>query len=147
MKTLVKKMALASALTGTLVAAPAQANDMAEGLNVVVTSDNHQTQLMAMVLSMQTLDKHAKKVNMVLCGPAGDLALKETKTPKLKPRDVSPTMLLNKIMKLGATVEVCPIYLPNVGKSESDLIDGITVAKPPKVAANLLNKNFQNLSY
>lgn len=144
MKNLLKTILLSSTL---LVAANAQAGDMAKGLNVMVTTPDHQSQLMAMVLSLQTLKKHEKKVNMVLCGPAGELALKSTKTPKLKPRNVSPTMLLNKIMKLGAKVSVCPLYLPNAGKSEADLIDGITVAKPPKVAKRLLNEDFQNLTY
>ena len=135
-------IALSFSLTGQAIA-----GDMAKGLNVVVTTADHQSQLMAMVLSLQTLKKHEKKVNMVLCGPAGELALKTTQTPKLKPRNVSPTMLLKKIMSLGAKVTVCPLYLPNAGKTEQDLIDGITIAKPAAVAKKLLNKNFQNLSY
>lgn len=147
MKKFIKPLLLSSALL--VASAPTvQADDhIAKGLNVMVTTADHQSQLMAMVLSLQTLKKHEKKVNMVLCGPAGELALKSTQTPKLKPRNVSPTMLLNKIMKLGAKVSVCPLYLPNAGKSEADLIKGITVAKPPKVAKRLLNTHFQNLTY
>ncbi len=130
----------------TIVSTHAQAK-MAEGLNVVVTTSDRQAQLMSMVLSMQTLKAHKKKVNMILCGSAGDLALKSTKTAKMKPRDVSPTMLLKKIIKLGAKVEVCPLYLPNAGKDKSELIDGISVANPKQGAADLLNPNFQNLTY
>ncbi len=152
MKKLMKSIVLTSSLILALGAtqhavASSGSADMAKGLNVMVTSPDSQTQLMAMVLSLQTIKKHEKKVNMVLCGPAGKLALKETVTPKLKPRDVSPTMLLNKIIKLGGNVSVCPLYLPNAGKTKADLIQGIEVAKPPVIAGKLLNKNFQNLAY
>ena len=118
----------------------------AKGLNVVVTSADAQTQLMAMVLSMMTL-KQNKEVNMTLCSSAGDLAVKGMKSTVLKPMDKSPKMMLNAIMKKGAKINVCPLYLPNAGKDKSVLLDGITVAKPMDVAKGLLNKDFQNLSY
>lgn len=143
-----KSMVLASAIALSLGAVQqVTAGDMAKGLNVIITSPDHQTQLMAMVLSLQTLKEHDKKVKMVLCGPAGKLALKNTVTPKLKPRNVSPTMLLKKIMNLGANVSICPLYLPNAGKTKADLIPGIKVAKPPVVAKRLLHKEFKNLTY
>lgn len=143
-----KKVLLATALTvGLGSSLSVSAADMAKGLNVMVTSADYQTQLMAMVLSLQTIKKHEKQVNMVLCGPAGKLALEATVTPKLKPLNVSPTMLMKKVMSLGGNVSVCPLYLPNAGKSTDDLIKGITVAKPPVVAGKLLNKDFQNLAY
>jgi len=141
-----KGLLIATTLLASVYTTNASA-DSADGLNVLVTSADHQTQLMAMVLSMQTIKAHNKKVNVLLCGPAGDLALKTTETPKLKPQNVSPSMLLKKIMGMGASVEVCPLYLPNADKTTKELMDGITVAKPPVIAANLLNKDFQNLSY
>ncbi len=151
MKKLMKSVVLTGSLLFTVVATPhAVAGDqykMVKGLNVMVTSPDHQTQLMAMVLSLQTIKTHEKSINMVLCGPAGDLALKTTVTPKLKPQNVSPTMLLNKIIGLGATVSVCPLFLPNAGKTTEDLLDGIEVAKPPMVAKRLLQKEFKNLTY
>ncbi len=118
----------------------------AKGLNVVVTSPDAQTQMMAMVLSMMTL-KQKKEVNMTLCSSAGDLAVKGMKSTVLKPQDKSPKMMLKAIMKQGAKVNVCPLYLPNVGKDKSVLLNGITVAKPMDVAKGLLNKEYQNLSY
>jgi len=118
----------------------------AKGLNVVVTSADAQTQLMAMVLSMMTL-KQKKEVNMTLCSNAGDLAVKGMKSTVLKPQDKSPKMMLQAIMKQGAKVTVCPLYLPNAGKDASVLLDGITVAKPMDVANSLLNTEYQNLSY
>ena len=118
----------------------------AKGLNVVVTSADAQTQMMAMVLSMMTL-KQKKEVNMTLCSSAGDLAVKGMKSTILKPKDKSPKMMLKAIMKSGAKVQVCPLYLPNAGKDASVLLDGITVAKPMDVASGLLNTEYQNLSY
>ncbi len=120
--------------------------NLAKGLNVVVTSSDAQTQQMAMVLSMMTL-KQKKEVNMTLCSSAGDLAVKGMKSTVLKPMDKSPKMMLQAIMKKGAKVQVCPLYLPNAGKDASVLLDGITVAKPMDVAKGLLNTEYQNLSY
>ena len=120
--------------------------NQAKGLNVVVTSADTQTQMMAMVLSMMTL-KQKKEVNMTLCSTAGDLAVKGMKSTVLKPQDKSPKMMLKAIMKKGGKVNVCPLYLPNAGKDKSVLLDGITVAKPMDVAKGLLNTEYQNLSY
>ena len=117
-----------------------------KGLNVVLTAADAQTQLMAMVLSTMTI-KQKKMVNVTLCSEAGNLAVKGAPSPKLKPKDVSPKMLLQGLIKKGASVQVCPLFLPNAGLDKSVLIDGVTVAKPPKVAAQLLNEDFATLSY
>lgn len=118
----------------------------AKGLNVVLTSDNEQTQMMAMVLSMKTLAQK-KKVYMTLCSNAGDLAVKGMKSSVLKPLDKSPKMLLKALIKKGAQVNICPLYLPNANKDKSVLLKGITVAKPINVATQLLNKDYTILSY
>lgn len=141
-----KKSALVL-LSTLLLSTSAMANDnSAKGLNVLLTSKDAQTQMMAMILSTMTL-KEKKEVKMVLCSSAGDLAVKGMKSPTLKPQDKSPKMMLEAIIKQGAKVEVCPLYLPNAGKDETVLLEGITVAKPAEVAKNLLNKDYQNLSY
>ena len=141
-----KKSALVL-LSTLLVSTSVMANDnSAKGLNVLLTSKDAQTQMMAMILSTMTL-KEKKEVKMVLCSSAGDLAVKGMESPTLKPQDKSPKMMLEAIIKQGAKVEVCPLYLPNAGKDETVLLEGITVAKPAEVAKNLLNKDYQNLSY
>ena len=141
-----KKSALVL-LSTLLLSTSVMANDnSAKGLNVLLTSKDAQTQMMAMVLSTMTL-KEKKEVKMVLCSSAGDLAVKGMESPTLKPQDKSPKMMLEAIIKQGANVEVCPLYLPNAGKDETVLLEGITVAKPAEVAKNLLNKDYQNLSY
>ena len=118
----------------------------AKGLNVIITSGDAQTQMMGMALSMATL-KQKKEVNMTLCSKAGDLAVKGMESPILKPQDKSPKMMLQALIKQGAKVNVCPLYLPNASKDESVLLEGITVAKPAEIASSLLNKDYQNLSY
>ncbi len=141
------KKSLLVLLSSLLLSTSVMANDnSAKGLNVLLTSKDAQTQMMAMVLSTMTL-KEKKEVKMVLCSSAGDLAVKGMESPTLKPQDKSPKMMLEAIIKQGAKVEVCPLYLPNAGKDESVLLEGITVAKPAEVAKNLLNKDYQNLSY
>ena len=75
----------------------------AKGLNVIITSEDAQTQMMGMVLSMMTL-KQSKEVNMTLCSKAGDLAVKGMESPILKPQDKSPKMMLQALMKQELTV-------------------------------------------
>lgn len=141
------KKTLTSLMVTLLFSMGAASADMGKGLNVTITSADRQTQMMAMVLSVMTMKKHKKAVNVVFCGPASDLALKTTKTETFKPSDKSPTMLLNALLKMGATVEVCPLFLPSTDKAAGELIDGITVAKPPKVAARLLDMDYRSLTF
>jgi predicted peroxiredoxin len=97
-----------------------------------------------------TMKKHRKDVNIVLCGKAGDLADKNIKgTPVKRPngKAPSPKQHLQKLIEMGASVQICPLYLPNANKNKSVLLDGITVAKPPKVAAKLLDINYQNITF
>jgi predicted peroxiredoxin len=118
----------------------------AKGLNVIITSGDAQTQMMGMALSMATL-KQKKEVNMTLCSKAGDLVVKGMESPVLKPMDKSPKMMLQALMKQGAKVDLCPIYLPNSENAKAELLEGITIATPADGAAKLLNKDYQNLSY
>jgi len=143
MKNLLIRLTLIYALFGisTLSA------DMGKGLNLNVTSADRQTQMMSMLLSVMTLKKYKKEVNVVFCGAASDLALKSTTTETFKPINKSPTMLLNAILKLGANVEVCPMYLPSINKSEKDLIKGITIAEPYIVTGRLLDKDYLGITF
>ncbi|WP_072680494.1 hypothetical protein [Arcobacter sp. LA11] len=140
------KKLISTMLLGTFLFTSSAMAGQKEGLNVVLTSGDTQTQMMAMVLSMMTV-KAKKKVNITMCAAGGELALKETKTPVFEPAKKSPTMLLNALIKKGVNVQVCPLYLPSVNKDKSALIDGITIAKPPKIAAQLLNDEYTTLSY
>ena len=121
-----------------------------KGLNVLVTSADAQTQMMAMVLSAMAVKKHKAQVNITLCGPAGDLADKNVKsTPVKKPGGKAPTpkKLMMGLIKAGASVQICPLYLPNAGKDKSVLVKGVTIAKPQNVAKMLLNSDYNNISF
>lgn len=115
----------------------ARAGEPVTGLFVVVTAPDPQTQIMAMSLSSQAKLK-GKTVRILLCGPAGDLALIGGKEVILKPLDKSPQMLLKALIDGGVRAEVCPFYLANRGGSPADLIAGVTQAAPPEVADGLL---------
>ncbi|RXJ84719.1 hypothetical protein [Arcobacter cloacae] len=141
------KKGLLVLLSSLVLSTAAVANEnSAKGLNVLVTAKEPQTQMMAMVLSTMAL-KQNKEVNVTLCSDAGDLAVKGMESPTLKPQDKSPKMLLEGLIKQGAKVQVCPLYLPNASKDASVLLEGITVAKPAEVVAKLLDKDYQNISY
>lgn len=140
---------LAGALAATtLLPVTAQADD-SKSLVTILTSEEPQTQLMSMVLTMQALQQGAKTYTL-LCGPAGDLALKDapaSATAPQKPKGMSPQGLMQKIMEAGGTVEVCAIYLPNKGVDASAMLDGIASAKPPAMAARLLEDDTQVISF
>ena len=145
-----KKIIATTALIATLLTPSILSADKADGLNVLVNSGNPQTQAMAMVLSLMTIKKHHKEVHIILCGEAGDLADKNIKgTPVKRPNGKAPSAKdhLKLLIKKGATVEICPLYLPNSGKNKSVLLKGITVAKPPVVAGRLLDDDFTNISF
>ena len=130
------------------LAVPAFGNDLENSKNlfVIVTTDDPVTQLMSMVLATQTMKKGAT-VDVLLCGEAGSLAVKNSPEILLNPNNKSPQMLLKNLIKNGISVELCPPYLPNKEKTISDLIDGVSVAKPPLVADKLLHEDTKILSY
>ena len=128
MKTVITLFALLFGFVGLV-----NAQSDTESLFVVLTSDDAETQMMAMVLATQSLNKDVP-VRVLLCSDAGDLALKDSESPAFAPADRSPKQLMMGLMNNGVKVEVCGIYLPNRDYTEADLIDGIGTAAPPEVA-------------
>lgn len=144
-----KRILTAAALAVATLAGPLQA-EQPDTLVTVLTAPEPQTQLMAMVLTMQAAQQGVAP-HILLCGPAGDLALKdapETATAGQPPKGMSPQGLMQMIMKQpGAKVEVCAIYLPGKGVDPSVLLDGVTVAKPPAMAGAIIAENARVLSF
>jgi len=141
-------LAVCAAATATF-ALPARAADAPSKVVTVITSPDAQTQLMGMVLTMQAIKRGATG-HMLLCGPGGDIALKDapdSATAAQPPMGMSPQGLMQKIREAGATVEVCAIYLPGKGAEADVLLDGITVAKPPAMAAALMATDARVLSF
>ena len=118
----------------------------AQALFVNIHSGNAMAQGAGLVLAGQALEQKAS-VRVLLCDKAGDIAVAGVELPKLKPRDVTPQQMLQGVIKAGARVEVCALYLPNTGKQASDLIPGVTPAKPADVAAHLLKPGVQTLAF
>ena len=143
------KKTLIAATLGAALAVPAAAQD-APKLITILTAPEPQSQLMAMVLTMNAVAKGAE-ARILLCGPAGDIALKEapeTATAGQPPKDASPQGLLKAMIeKNGVKAEVCAIYLPGMGADASVLLDGVTAAAPDAMGEAIIDANTQVMSF
>lgn len=115
-------------------------------LFVNIQSSGAMAQGAGLVLATQALEQKAS-VRLLLCDAAADIAVTGQHLPMLKPRNVTAQQMLQGLIKGGAKVEVCALYLPNSGKQASELIAGVTPAKPGEVAAHLLKPEVQILSF
>lgn len=123
-----------------------------EGTNLVtiVTSPEPQTQLMAMVLTMQAAQQGAK-AHILLCGPGGDMALQDAPESVLAPqapKAMSSQGLMKIILEKGlATAEVCAIYLPNAELEPDALLSGVGVADPQVMAGRIIADDTRVMSF
>ncbi len=119
-------------------------------LVTILTAPDAQTQLMAMVLTMQSIQAGAS-AHILLCGPAADMALRdapESATAPQAPRDMSPQGLMRTIMdQTGTQVEVCAIYLPNKGVGPEALIEGVSAADPAEMGRRLVAPQARIMSF
>lgn len=136
MKKLAILTILATSLISPLTASAAEAVDK---VLITLTSAEQQTRGMAMVLGNMMQAKGAK-VSVLLCDSAGDMALKGQVSEPLKPKNVTPEQLMKKLISGGAKVDVCALYLPNKGVGMDALLDGVGAAKPPVMAAALIDE-------
>lgn len=139
------KKLIATVALGCFYALQANAQSPTE-LFVTVNSGNAQTQGMALVLATQAMEQQAG-IRILLCSEGGQLAVKGKEGTVLKPRNVTPNQMLQNLMKAGAKVEVCALFLPNSGLQPTDLIEGVGVAKPADVATYMLKGNVKTLTY
>ncbi|TDN95921.1 MULTISPECIES: hypothetical protein [Halomonas] len=107
---------------------------------VILTSDSLQTQGMAMILS-NAMQQQGTDLNILLCDAAGHLAVQgyesaePFKTPAMSEvNQMTPEVILGKLIDNGAQVDVCAIYLPNSEYQEADLLEGVGVAAPGPIA-------------
>jgi predicted peroxiredoxin len=137
-----RSLLAAALLAFTIPAAIAQDSEpVPPDLLTIITSPEPQTQLMALILTRTSLAQGAQ-AQILLCDQAGDLALAEpsaTASAPLAPRGMSPHGLLSMLIADGVQVQVCAIYLPNSEATEDDLLEGVTVAMPPEIAAEMLS--------
>ena len=106
---------------------------------VILTAEERMTQGMAFVLTT-ALRRQGMEVEMLLCGPAADLARREPQGPAvepLRPMNATPAQMLRQAMGLGVVVRVCALYLPNAGIGPDALVEGVTLAQPPMIAGRM----------
>lgn len=143
------KKLLTSLALSTVLAVPAVAEEQRK-LVTILTAPEPQTQLMAMVLTLNAVQQGAS-AKVLLCGPAGDIALKDapaTATAGQPPRDASPQSLMRMMMdQHNVKVEVCAIYLPGKGADASVLLDGVTAAAPDAMARDIMADNTVVMSF
>ncbi|OUS68436.1 hypothetical protein B5G52_19665 [Pseudoalteromonas sp. A601] len=60
---------------------------------------------------------------------------------------MSPQRLMRNIIKMGGTVQVCALYLPNKGVKNTDLIEDIPPALPPHIAKKMLDTDTKVISF
>ncbi|MCE8469004.1 hypothetical protein LZ189_08095 [Rhodovulum sulfidophilum] len=148
-KTFGKTLTMAAlGLTLAFAAAPASAKDVRR-LVTVLTDAAPQTQLMAMVLTLQALERGVE-TEILLCGPAGDIALAEPPEAALAPQPpagLSPQAALRTAIGKGARAEVCAIYLPGQGAGPEVLLEGVGVARPGAMARDLLDRRARVWSF
>lgn len=126
-------------------ASPSQQSNLV----TIVTTYDPETQMMAMTLTLQAMQKGAS-ARVLLCGPGGDLALKSPPASSIapqKPSGKSPREMMQTILQAGAPVEVCAIYLPNRSMGSSNLLAGVGQATPDAIAAQLIAPNTRILSF
>ncbi|PLX69892.1 MAG: hypothetical protein C0603_02865 [Denitrovibrio sp.] len=141
-----KKILLMVLVLVLLVTTSAFADEKARKMQFIVTSPDAQTQMMAMVLSTQSMMKGGN-VSVLLCGPGGDIALKGSEETVFMPIKKSPQMLLKGLIKKGIQVQVCPLYLPAKGLGMDALVDGVTKAKPPVIAAGMVQEYTEIITF
>ena len=115
-------------------------------LFVTLNSGQPQTQGMALVLANQAAAQKVA-VRVLLCSEGAQLAITSKESVRLKPPNVTPKDMLSALMKAGAKVEVCALFLPNSDWKESDLIAGVTVAKPADVATYMMQPHVKAMTF
>lgn len=100
---------------------------------IVLTSGDAETQMMAMVLATQSVNKGVD-ISVLLCSSAGLLAVQGEDSPEFAPAGRSPKQLISGLIERGVEVNVCGIFLPNRDYTREDLIDSVGVASPPDIA-------------
>lgn len=121
-------------------------SSQATELFLTINSGSVMTQGAGLVLASQAMEQKAT-VRVLLCDAGGDIAVTGKEMPSLKPKNVTPQQMLQGLIKAGAKVEVCALYLPNTGRQPGDLLTGVTPAKPADVAAYLLKPEVQTLAF
>lgn len=134
---ILRALAFGAATFASLAVVPALAADSKQKTLMLLSAPEAESQAFMLVLANE-LQGAGNPVHVLLCGAAGDSALKaapEAATRAVTPKGLSVKMLLEGLVKKGGKAEVCAIYLPNRKLAADALIDNVTPAQPPAIAA------------
>ena len=136
-----RRAALALLATTSVAITPALAQEPQRVLALVTTAEP-QVQGMAFVL-LNAMRTQGATVEVMLCGPAADLARREPPGPAatpMRPMNATPAQMLAGMVRAGVRTEVCALYLPNAGVGPEALIEGVRPAQPPEMARRLIDR-------
>lgn len=138
---MIKSIVASIALLPFLAVGVAAESPEPNKLITILTSSDPQTQLMAMVLTMNAI-KSGASADILLCGPAAGIALRDappSATAGQPPMGASPQGVMQLMMtQMNVDVRVCAIYLPSIESDASVLIDGVTAAAPDAMGAAIV---------
>ncbi len=135
--------ALLTGLVLLLIAVPASA----DRLFTVITSESEETQMMALILTMQAIEQE-RSARILLCDDGGDLAIAgDDHGQVFEPAGMTPRQLLGGLIQRGVQVDVCAIYLPQRDADEDDLIEGVGSARAPEVGEYMADPKVRYFSF
>ena len=128
----------AALLSTVMMLSPAAAG---QKMLMLLSASAAEAQAFNLVLANQ-MQASGNPVHVLLCSDAGDMALKvapAATTAPITPQGMTVRSLLEGLIKRGATVQVCAIYLPNRKLQADALMDGVSAAKPQDIAAMMVD--------
>lgn len=145
---MLRRVALAGMTVAGLMAAGFATHAQArQSLLVLVTSSNPMVQTMAMLLTREALSRQTP-VRMVLCGGGGDLAFGTYAGPAFKPSGLTAQQMMQGLIKDGAQVRICPLYLANTpGAAPQAMIEGVAATTPAEVGAFMAEPETRYVSF
>jgi len=129
--------------------ADAQPTPASPQLFTIISTDDPQTQMMALVLTRASR-QNGQTVQILLCSDAADLALANPAEPaqeRFGPRQMTPRALLEVLVTEGVQTQVCAIYPASRGVTEADLLPGVTQANPGQVATAMAGEQTRLLTF
>lgn len=107
----------------------------------LLSAEPAESQAFSLILANQ-MQGSGNAVEVLLCGAAGDMALKAAPAAQVAPvtpQGASVKALAERFIKQGGKISVCAIYLPNRKLTPEALIEGVAVANPKDMAAKMVN--------
>jgi len=131
-----------------ILALPASADAAKRGLFVNLTSAELNRSMKAISMGISALRTDNTTVTIFLNVEGSLLAGKDQTQHVHGMLDKTPHQMLKEFISLGGRLMLCPMCMHNVGgMDEDDIIDGIIIASPEKVFADMFQDNTRVISY